>query len=309
MDIKANTLSADARIYDSKGIIPKPGEGQQTYLERASRDLDDLQIFYDDIQKKRADIKSGFRGLEGVLIQGDYEFFDNMSMPKYGFSELFIPNIVVDDEVYQRAFGEEDLHPLFKTGAMSLFVLYGGRYLPLTAIRHGTVKEYLDIQGVDTSQLRDDTNSFELYLKFELPEKSKNMHIYHENIHGVRKILIPHDSDQFEELVALSTQHYEIKYWETYLLMTQDRGKFSWRRPFSSMRSKKDYNYLLNKVKNGVADKFPLPLLVRISFDEFKEIAEQLEAGTEMKKILEEKYSSQSIESWRWQLIDELCVF
>jgi len=80
----------EAKFYDSKGIIPRPGEDQQSYLKRATDTLEALQKFNQDVREK----KFGPKGAE-------YEVVDNPIMRRYGFSELPFPNITLDSDEYR----------------------------------------------------------------------------------------------------------------------------------------------------------------------------------------------------------------
>lgn len=289
----------EVRFYDSKGIIAKPGEDQQLYLIRASKDLDDLQRFCNDVQGKKIGIYLRGRRLEEIILPGEYEPFNVRSMREYRFSELFIPAVVIGSETYDQLFREDYRKPDTKRSAgRQVHALYGDRELPLTVVTKWLLEE--DLSGGETN-----------VSQYEVPFSIEDSIIRHETLHGIRSISKIDSIEPFEELVAYSeiSEEIRIKIWKSYFSRHSALETISLFHPLLSISELRGHNYLYNKVKNGIAEQFPLPLLVRINFKEFKDIARQIDRGTEVRKVLEGKYSIESADAWRWELIAELCGF
>ena len=298
----------DVKFYDSKGIIPNPGEVQQLYLERARIDLDVLQQFYQDIQEKKVRSISVVRhvGLDNFIRSGEYEVLDNPPMREYGFSELYFPTVAIASEVFSKFLVNPKEKTDLRVGAIDTPILYDGKNLSLAFVDKDELEKVVS-QEMDSWHEKDDVPPIlKKILKFGLTEST----IKHEKIHSIRELAaFKVGYSHFEELVAYSTLSPRRDIWKIYFFVEMQWMGVSLSHPLQSIRLLAEYDYLREKVENGTAEKFPLPLLVRISDREFVEIVKQMESGKEIGTIIKNKIENKPKYSWRWELIAELCRY
>ncbi len=304
-------ITKEVKSYDSSGIIPKLEEDQQSYVERARIDLDALKQFYGYVKEKRVESISirELKGLERMVTIGGYEVLENPSMREYGFEGLFIPTVAIANGVFSQLFVDLNKEEGLRATATNVPVQYGGRKLPFTVINEDQLEVDLSKTGLDYSDESDLARPIlEDFAKNFLTEGKKRDLGGHETIHGIRRLAgFLEKSYHFEELLGYSNARDRVKMWNKYFSGIVRYDGLSLSHPFRSLRRLAEHDYLKGKVENGVAEKFPLPLLVRISDREFIDIARQIEKGRDVKAIVNEKSESKSKDAWRWELIAEIC--
>ena len=300
----------EAKFYDSRGIIPRPVEDQQLYLERATVNLETLNRFHQDvIGKKVGQVSTGSAKVIELLMAGNYEVLDTPDMDQYGFKELPFPAISIDAETYTQIFSNKREKPHLRSGATNIPVIYDGKISPLTMADKSVLEEVLSEE--DGSFKENDVASamLEQLKKYERMQNRTRGVVGHETIHGIRGFAGIDRGYHFEELVGYSNAPQHTDIWEQYFSGVARSMSLSLFHPLWSLSRLSEYNHLKSKVENGVVEKIPLPMLVRIIAYEFEHIAREIEAGKEMKTIVAEKSGGHSTDSWRWKLIAELCGF
>ena len=300
----------DAKLYDSRGIIPKPGEDQQAYLKRAVANLETLSRFYlDVISGKLGQVSTGSRKVVELLMAGNYEVLDTPDMDQYGFKELPFPAISIDAETYTQIFSNKREKPHLRSGATNIPIIYDGKISPLTMVDKSLLEEVLSEE--DGSFEENDVASamLEQLRKYERMQNRTRGVVGHETIHGIRGFAGIDRGYHFEELVGYSNAPQHMDVWEQYFSGVAKSKGLSLFHPLWSLSRLSEYSHLKSKVKNGVVEKIPLPMLIRIRADEFEYITRQIEDGKEIKTVVNEKAEHDSKDSWRWQFIAELCNF
>jgi hypothetical protein len=298
----------EPKFYDSRGIIPGSGEDQHLYIVRALVDLDVLQRFHHDIMEKKVGrmISTGSEKVVELLIAGNYAVLDTPAMEQYGFEELPFPAISIDTETYNQIFSNKREKSHLRGVATNIPVTYDGNIAPLTIVDKSKLEEVLSLE--DDSYEGDDFASAFLE-RLQKYENRKRGMVGHETIHGIRGFAGIDRGYHFEELIGYSNAPQHMDVWKQYFSGIARSIGLSLFRPLWSLSRLSEYSHLKSKVESGVVENIPLPMLVRIIAYEFGYVTRQIEAGREVKTVVNEKAERKSTDSWRWQLIAELCGF